>query len=89
MAHIVKRKGHKQEYDDRKVYASVYAACLNVHMKDQEAEGIADKVSKDINQWLKDKSEVDYREIFEQVTKSLSKYNGDASFMYKTHLDVS
>ena len=30
-----------------------------------------------------------YKEIFEKVTELLNKYNEDASFMYKTHLDVS
>lgn len=89
MTHIVKRKGHKEEYDNRKVYASVYAACLNVHVHTGEAELIADKVSKEIDIWIKDKSEVSSHMIFLQVAKSLRKYNPDASFMFETHRDVS
>ena len=48
MTHIVKRKGHKEEYDERKVYASIFAACKNVHLNDSEAEFLADKVAKEI-----------------------------------------
>jgi len=46
MIHIVKRRGHKEEYDERKVYASAYAACLNVHLGEIEAEEIATKVKR-------------------------------------------
>lgn len=89
MTNIVKRRGHKEEYDERKVYASSYAACRNAHLPEKEAESIADKVTKDIENWIEDKDEVDSKQIFEEVTKSLAKYNEDASFMYETHLDVS
>lgn len=87
--HIVKRKGHTEEYDERKVYASSYAAVLNVHETQRVAEEIAGKVSKDISSWIKDKKEVSSNQIFEEVTNSLAKYNKDASFMYNTHRDVS
>ena len=89
MTHIVKRKGHKEEYDERKEYASIFAPCKNVHLNDAEAESIADKVAKEITSWIKEKTEVNYTEIFEKVSELLNKYNEDASFMYKTHLDVS
>ncbi len=89
MTHIVKRRGHKEEYDERKAYASSYAACRNAHLPEKEAEYIAEKVTKDIENWIKDKGEVNSQQIFEEVTKSLAKYNKDASFMYETHRDVS
>lgn len=89
MTNIVKRHGSKEEYDERKVYASVYSAGLNVHLGENEAESIADKVCGDIKNWISEKKEVNSKEIFNEVTKSLAKYNEDASFMYETHLDVS
>ena len=89
MSHVVKRKGHKEEYDSRKVYASVYAACLNVHMHQGEAELVADKVANEINDWVKTKGEVTAHEIFLSTTQVLKKYHPDASFMYETHRDVS
>ena len=89
MVHIVKRHGHTEEYDEKKVYASSYAGAMNVHLGEQESEKIAAKVTKEINKWIEGKTEVESKEIFVEVTKSLAKYNKDASFMYKTHLDVS
>lgn len=78
MTNIVKRHGSKEEYDERKVYASVYSAGLNVHLSEKEAEAIADKTCGDINNWIIEKKEVNSKEIFKEVTKSLAKYNKDA-----------
>ncbi|OGY25060.1 MAG: hypothetical protein A2Z11_00350 [Candidatus Woykebacteria bacterium RBG_16_43_9] len=89
MTLIVKRKGHKEEFDARKVYASVYAACLNVHMHESEAELIGDKVSKEVGEVLKTKVEVTSNHILQLTTDTLRKYSSDAAFMYETHRDVS
>ncbi len=89
MALVVKRKGHKQDFDIKKVYASVYASCRNVHMNEQDAEAMADKVSQEIEAQLKNKNEVESNEIFKLTTEVLKNYNQDASFMYETHRDVS
>ncbi len=53
MKHVVKRKGHTQPYDEKKVYASCYAAALNCHYSEEAAEKIADKTTKKINAWMK------------------------------------
>lgn len=89
MSHIVKRKGHKQPYDQKKAYASVYAACLSSHVQQEEAETIAQKMTDYLNEWIKEKEEVNSREIFEEVEKELKHLNKEAAFMYKTHRDVS
>jgi len=57
--HIVKRALHYTEpYDERKLYASVYAACLSVRTPAGEAELTADRVCRTVEPWLEDKSEV-------------------------------
>lgn len=89
MTLIVKRKGHKENFDLRKVYASVYAACLNVHMHEGEAELIADKVSSEVESNLNGDEEVSSAHILKLVTDALRKYNNDAAFMYETHRDIS
>ena len=89
MTLIVKRKGHKENFDIRKVYASVYAACRNGHLNEQDAEAIADKVSKELEAQLKDKVEIDSNQIFTMTTQALKKYHEDSAFMYETHRDVS
>lgn len=89
MTHIVKRKGHKQKFDERKLYASVYAACLSAHCKEEEAEATANLVSREIAKWIANKEEVSSDQIFEKVGEELEHLNKDAAFMYTTHRDIS
>lgn len=89
MTHIVKRKGHKQKFDERKVYASVYAACLSAHCDKEEAEVTANLVCREIKKWIDKKETVTSQQIFEQVSEELGHLNKSAAFMYKTHRDIS
>lgn len=89
MDHIVKRKGHKEKYEERKVYASVYAACLTLRMTDEQAELIAEMVSHETTQEFKKDKEVSAHEIHKFVAKALKKYDPDAAYMYDTHKDIS
>ena len=89
MTIVVKRAGHTEEFDSRKIYASVYAACLNVHLHEGEAELIADKVMGEIKEWAKDQKEVTAHEIFMQTSAILVKYNPDAAYIYSTHRDAA
>lgn len=89
MTHIVKRKGHKQKFDERKIYASVYAACLAAHVDKEEAEATANLVGREIKKWIVDKEEVTSDAIFKKVGEELGHLNKDASFMYTTHRDIS
>ena len=85
---VVKRRGQEQEFDERKVYASCYAACLSTRLHPQDAEKICEKVSKQIKSWLKNKKIVTSNQIFKKVILITKKYNKDVSFMYKTHRDI-
>lgn len=89
MVTIVKRRGQRQDFDERKLYASLYAACLSAHVKHEEAESIANLVCREIKKWLHNKEEVTSDEIFKQAGKELEHLNKAASFMYLTHRDVS
>ena len=87
--HIVKRKGHEEHFDERKVYASCFAACLNVHMGKHDAEKCAEKATADVKKSIKRKKEITSDQIFKEVIKALKKYDKDAAFMYETHRDIS
>ena len=87
--HIVKRKGHLERFDARKVYASVYAACMSCHMRHELAEDVAEKVSNEITAWIRGKKSLSSHQIFREVIKILKEYSEDASFMYETHRDLS
>lgn len=86
---VVKRKGHEEKFDERKVYASCYAACLSSHIEIKKTEKICAKVAKEINSWIKSKTCVSSNEIFKMTIKLLNKHDKNAAFMYETHRDIS
>jgi len=83
--HIVKRKGHTEPYDSRKLYASVYSACLSVRATEGEAELVAAKVVEDVNNWLGKKHEVTASDIRRVAAKHFGAYNSSAAYMYRNH----
>ena len=87
--HIVKRKGHIERFDERKVYASTYDACRSCHMQRQECEKIAAAVTTDVKRWVRTKTIVKSDAISRVVANSLRKKHKHAAFMYETHRDVS
>ena len=87
--HLIKRQGHVHIFDERKIYASCYAACLSAHVEHIEAERICEKVTRDIKKWIKNKKKITSNNIFKEVGKSMKKYNKDAAFMYLTHRDIA
>ncbi len=89
MTHIVKRRGHKQEFDERKLYASIYAACLSANVEKEEAAAVSNLVVKEVKEWLEEKEEMTSDQIFKKVGEELGHLNKDAAFMYITHRDVS
>ncbi len=89
MKHIVKRAGHKEIFDPKKVYASAYAACLAVRTQPSEAELVAGEVMKDLEKWVSDKHSVTSHQIAHETAKSLRLYNSDAAYLYQHHRDIS
>ncbi len=89
MSHIVKRRGHKETFDSRKIYGSTYAACRNAHLSEIQSEKIAEAASKSIEKWIEKRSEVSSDEIFQQTIKVLKELEPDAAFLYETHRDIS
>ncbi|MEX0587327.1 MAG: ATP cone domain-containing protein [Patescibacteria group bacterium] len=86
---IIKRKGHREKYDERKVYASVYAACLAAQEPEEKAEKIAAAVVKKITRFATDFKVVPSDRIFREVIVELGKLSPDAVFLYETHRDLS
>ena len=89
MAHIVKRRGHTEAFDPRKVYAACYAACRNAHLSEMLSENIAENVQKRIENWVAKKDEIDSKEIFREIIVVLKELHPDAAFLFETHRDVS
>jgi len=89
MLQIVKRAGHAEFYDERKVYGSCFFACRNAHLSEKEAEEICKKVSAAATKWIKTKKSVSSNDIFRMLINELKKHNEDAAFLYETHRDIS
>lgn len=85
MNHIVKRAGSTEAYDERKLYASVYAACLSVREHPGSAELIAQEVARDVGKWLEKKHEVTSNDIRRVAAEHLKVINPDAGHIYLTH----
>ena len=86
---IVKRKGHVEEFDEKKVYGSTYAACLNTQLKHTESEKIAEKVSREVKVWAKGKKTIGSTQIFKKIVSVIKKHDKNVAFMYETHRDIS
>ena len=86
---VVKRRGYKEKFDEKKVYGSIYYACRSAQLNEKESEEISEKVIKDLKKWLKGKKEITSQEIFITVITILEKYNSDVAFLYETHRDLS
>ena len=85
MKHIVKRHGHTEAYDERKLDAAIFSACQSVREPSGSAEIIADKVVKDVNGWIEKKHEVTSNDIRANAAKHLKAYHPDAAYMYLHH----
>ncbi len=88
MKHIIKRKGHSEVYDVRKLYASVYSMCLSVHSSEKDAENTAEKVVQHVDQWLEMKHEVTAHDIHTIASDKLMSLNPDAGFLYSNHRGI-
>ncbi len=87
MKHIIKRGGHSELYDVRKLYASVFASCVSVRESVGSAELVADKVCKEVETWLKDRHEVTSSDVRRTAAKHLEAFNPDAAYIYTHHRD--
>jgi hypothetical protein len=86
LMHIIKRlSGDVEPYDQRKLYDSIYAACLAVHTPLGEAEVTAAKICEHVLEWLKNKLEVTSLDVRHRTAKHLEVYNPDAAYTYLHH----
>ena len=85
MKHIVKRHGHTEAYDERKLYAAIFSACQAVREPSGSAEIIADKVVKDVAKWIEKKHEITSHDIRVNSAKHLEVYHPAAAYIYLHH----
>lgn len=76
-------------FDVKKIYASVYAATLNAHYSEKDAEMIASMVSKNVHKKACKKRDIDSKDIKLEVIHELNNVDKDIAFLYETHLDIN
>ncbi len=85
MKHIVKRHGHSEAYESRKLYGSVYAAALAVREPTGSAELLAKEVVERVDKWLEPKHEVTSNDIRRAAASYLEALHPDAAYQYTHH----
>ena len=88
MTNIVKRRGKREKFDERKVYASIYSACMDCDLSPQEAERISDSITRHVEKFIEGRKKVNTTEIFGFVIQRLAKEHEAVAFMYQTHREV-
>lgn len=84
--HIVKRHGHKEEFDEKKLYASIYTSCLVARSGTKQAEITASLVLNELGGWLKNKQTlITSNDIRRHTAKLLNQHNPDAAYTYLHH----
>lgn len=88
---IVNRDGEKEEFDEGKLWNSLYYPAREAHHGEGEAVEIADRVKEKIVSWAEshEDSFVTTSEIREKAVEELEKEDEDIAFMYDSHLDVN
>ncbi len=83
---LIKRKGHREAFDERKVYGSVYAACASAHYTETRCEKISGIVTKKVKSLLKNKKVISSLNIRKMIESELKKRNKELAFFYEEHL---
>ena len=84
---IVKRQGRRpsERFDQKKLHASVYAACLSVRSPEGHAHETAKRVCTLVISWCDNKSEITSADIRRQAAKALETFHPEAAYLYQHH----
>lgn len=83
---VVKRKGHKERFDEKKTYGSVYAACASAQYSREKCERISEKITKKVKKFTKGKKEVTATKIHDKILYELKKIAKELKFFYEHHI---
>ena len=86
MSFVVKRKGHREKFDEKKVYGSVYAACASADYSERKCETIAKKITNIIKRFVEHKKKVKSGDIRKRIIIELKKTDEELAFYYEQHL---
>jgi len=89
MKHVIKRHGHKENFDERKLYASLFASCLAASMSENEAELVSEKVTQQVREHLeKNNDPMTSEQLLKTASAALEQYSKAAGILYRHHKDL-
>jgi transcriptional regulator NrdR family protein len=88
---VINKDGAKEEFQDNKLYDSVYYPAREAELEEHDASDLADKVVYEIKAWISEHEDNVFstREIREKVIDILERESEDTCFLYKTHMDLN
>ncbi|MFB6208816.1 MAG: ATP cone domain-containing protein [Candidatus Nanohaloarchaea archaeon] len=91
MGKIVKSQGEKEEFDEGKLWHSIYYPAREAHYTEEEAVELADDAKQEVMGWM-DEHEDDVltsKELRQKISEILSRKDEDVEFLYRKHLDLN
>ncbi len=89
MKHLVKRAGHTEAYDEKKLKRSIYRAALNAHHSDAQAKKIAAAAMKKLSAWIKTRKSVRAHVLHVKAVAILKTIDPDVALLYEHHENLS
>ncbi|WEL19092.1 ATP cone domain-containing protein [Candidatus Nanohalococcus occultus] len=88
---VINRDHEKEEFEDEKLYCSVYYPAREVEIPEERADALAEKVIYEVKAWIHDHEDdvVTTSEIESKIESILGRLNDDVCIMYRTHLDLN
>lgn len=80
---VIMKNGKTVDYDREILFDSLVSACLSVRASDGEAKMAAERVTSQVEKWLKNKDEVTSEDIRQTAAKHLKTYHPEAAYMYR------
>lgn len=87
---VVKDHGRKEEFDEGKLWNSLYYPARESHYSEDEAVELADEAKHLVLEWLEEHEDdvVTTEEIRTAAIEALEEVDMDVALMYETHLDL-
>lgn len=91
MDKVVKNSGEKEDFDEGKLWDSIYYPARESHYSEEEAVELADEAKQKVLERLEDHEDDIFtaEEIRTEVIEVLETIDTDVALMYETHLDIS
>lgn len=88
MVSVVKRRGKSEDFNEQKLFNSVFSACRECELDERESKIISNLTVEAVKKHFSKTGEINSTEIFGAVIEYLAKEHEAVAFMYQTHRDM-